>query len=237
MHRNDIDRLLDDQKRHRQRFGDHFDRINSSANEALKNFQLEMDRPNSATRQAIEAIRQDFDRPNNAAREAMKMLQREMDRPNNAVNQAMKALQQDLVRPNNAALESIRAFQKQMMLPNEQLTELSRSMASMSSHLAMNKDLLRGLSDTLAPTFAAVRDVTRGLAFQQMDQVSKIVADVGRRQAELLATSWSPAVFASALRTPEIASMLEGVTSQFAKNNAALLGSFGQNVFESIRTS
>ncbi len=29
--------------------------------------------------------------------------------------------------------------------------------------------------------------------------------------------------------------MLEGMTSQFAKNNAAVLGSFGQNLFESIR--
>jgi ribosomal protein S21 len=234
MNKNDIDRMLDDQKKHRQLFGDQFDRINSPANQALRNFQREMDRPNRAARQAMEAMQQDLNRPNNAALEAMKMLQREMDRPNNAVNQAMKALQRDLERPNNAALESIRAFQKQMMLPNERLTELSRSIATMSSHLATNKDLLRGLSSTLAPTFAAIRDATNRVAAPQIDQLSKIAADIGRRQAELLAASWSPAVFASTLRTPEIASMLEGVTSQFAKNNAAVLGSFGQNFFESI---
>jgi|GEM_PF-5353210 len=237
MNRNDIDRLLDEQKRHRQLFGDQLDRINSPANEALRNFEREMERPHSATRQAIEAIKQDFDRPNTAAHEAMKMLKREMERPNNAVNQAMKTIQQDLDRPNNAALESIRTFQKQMMLPNEQLTELSRSMAAMSSHLAMNKDLLRGVSNSLAPTLAAVRGMTNQMALPQMDQISKIVAEVARRQAELLATSWSPAVLASTLRTPEIAAMLEGATSQFAKNNAAVLGSLGQNVFESIRSS
>lgn len=236
MNRRDIDRLLDEQKRHRELF-DQFDRLNSPANEALKNFQREMNRPNSAARQAMEAIQQDLNRPNNAAREAMKMLQREMARPNNAANQVMKALQRDLERPNSAALESIRAFQKQMMLPNERLTELSRSMASMSSHLAMNKDLLRGLSDTLAPTFAAVRNFSNRMALPRMDQISKIAADVSRRQAELLAASWSPAALASTLRTPEIASMLEGVTSQFAKDNAAVLGSFGQNLFESIRSS
>lgn len=237
MNKDDIDRLIKNKESHRQLFGDQFDRIDSPASEAIRNFQREMDRPNSATRQAIEAIKQDFDRPNNPGREAMEMLKREMNRPNNEVNQAIRALQQDLERPNNAILESIRAFQKQMMLPNGQLTELSRSMASLSNHLAINKDLLRSLSETLAPTFATVRNMTKQMALPQMDQISKIVADVGRRQAELLATSWSPTVFASTLRTPEIASMLEGVKSQFATNNAALRGSFGQNVFKSIRTS
>ncbi len=81
MNKNDKDRLLDEQKRHRQLFGDQFDRVNGPANEALRNFQREMNWPNNAARQAIEAIKQDFDRPNNAAREAMKMLQREMERP------------------------------------------------------------------------------------------------------------------------------------------------------------
>lgn len=235
MKRNDIDRRLDEQKRHRQLFGDQLDRLNIPANQALRDFQREMNRPNSAARQAMEAIQQEFNRPNNGIREAMTMLQREMDRPNNAVNQAMKALQKDMQRPNNAALDSIRSFQKQMMLPNEQLTELSRSMAVLSSRLVTNKDLLRGLSAGLAPTFTAIRDMTNRMVLPQMDEVSKIVADVGRRQAELFATSWSPAVLASTLRTPEIASVLEGVTSQFATNNAAALGSLSQNVFEAIR--
>lgn len=224
MNRKDIDRLLDEQKRHHQ-----------PASEAIRNFQREMDRPNSAARQAMEAIQREFNRPNNGVREAMRMLQREMDRPNYAVNQAIKSMQQDLMRPNNLALESIKSFQKQMMLPSEQLTELSRSMVAMSRNLANNKDLLRGLSDTLAPTFAAVGTMTNRMALPQMDQISKIVADVGRRQAELLATSWSPAVLASTLRMPEIAAMLEGVTNQFAKNNSAIFGSVGQNVFELIR--
>ncbi len=235
MKRSDIDRRLDEQKRHRQLFGDQLDSLNNPANQALRDFQREMNRPNSAARQAMEAIQQEFNRPNNGIREAMKMLQREMDRPNNAVNQARKALQKDMLRPNNAALDSIRSFQKQMMLPNERLTELSRSMASMSTHLAMNKDLMRGLTNTLTPTFDAVRNMTARMAMPQMDDLSKIIADVGRRQTELLATSWSPAILASTLRTPEIASMLEGVMSQFAKNNAAVLESFGQNFFESIR--
>ena|SRR5258708_5045233 len=84
MNKNDIDKMLDDQKKHRQLFGDQFDRRDNAAKEAIKNLQREMNRTNSATRQAIEAIQQDFNRPNNAAREAIRVMQREMERPNNA---------------------------------------------------------------------------------------------------------------------------------------------------------
>ena len=234
MKKKDIEETLKTRKRFWEVFGNQFDQPNNASNQAIKALQQEMARPNSATRQAIEALKQDLNTPNNATHGAMRMLQREMDRPSNAASEAMKAIK-EFELPRNFALESIREFQKQMMLPNDRMKKLSRSMAEVSSQLALNKDLMRGLSSAIAPTFVAVRNVASQLAFDQVDQVSKIAADIGRRQAELLATSWSPAVFPSTLRTPEIASMIEGVTSLFVRNNAAALGSLSRNVFESIR--
>ena len=218
MNRDDIDRLLDEQKRHRQLFGDQFDRINSPANEAIKNFQREMDRPNSVTRQAIEAIQQDFDRPSNAAREAMRLMQREIDFPH------------------NAALQSIKEMQKQMMLPNDRLLEISRS-AVAAAAMSLNKDVLKGFANSLAPTMSAIHAVTEQIGRNQLNQIAEIGQDVVRRQAELLGSSWSNAVFASTFRQPEIESMLQGLTGQVARANADFLKTFGTDFFRSIQQS
>jgi hypothetical protein len=234
MNRNDIDKFIDDQQRHRRLFGDQFDHLNSRANQALMNLQRELDRPNSLARQALEAIKQDLNRPQSAA---IRMLRREMERPNHAINDAMKAILEESRRPNRAALEVVRKFQEQMTVPSEQAKALSRSLAEVSSHLALKKDWLRDVSNALAPAFAPMRDITHGMSLSQADQISKVAADLGRRQAELLATSWGPAAFASSLRTPEIGSMFDSLTRQFAKNNAAAFGSLSQNVFESIRSN
>lgn len=48
MMRSDIDRLLDEQKKHGQLFGDQFDQIYGPANEANRNLQPERDQPKSA---------------------------------------------------------------------------------------------------------------------------------------------------------------------------------------------
>jgi hypothetical protein len=218
MKRSDIDRRLDEQKRHRQLFGDQLDRINSPANEAIRNLQREMDRPNSATRQAIEAIEQDFDRPNNAAREAMKMLQRERELPY------------------KNALESIREMQKHMMLPNERLLEISRSTAAAAA-MALDKDFLKNFASSFAPAMSAIQSLTEQIGRNQLNQIAEIGRDVARRQAELLGSSWSNAVFASAFRGPEIESMLKGITGHVARANADFLKSFGADFFRSIQQS
>lgn len=233
MYKDGIDKLLKEQEEHRQRFKDQLDR-NSAANEVLRNLQSEMGRSSRSSLQAIEAITRGFYRPNNAALEAMKMVQREMDRPNNTAREAIRAIQEfDL--PRNGALDSIREFQRQMMMPNERLTDLSRSMATISSNLAINKDVIKSLSSTFAPTFAVLRNNPIHIPLPQVDQISKLAADISRRQDEILATAWSPAVLTSTLRKPEMASILEGVTGSFVKYNRSILGSLGQNFFESIR--
>ncbi len=216
MNRNDIDKILDDQKRYRQLFGEQNDRPNNVTDEAIRNLQREMNRPDSAARQAIEAIQRDLDRPNNAAREAMRMLQRELERPN------------------NAALESIRAMQKQMMLPNERLLELSRSTAAAMS---FDKQFLKGFSNALTPTVTAIQNLTEQIGRSQLNQIAEIGRDVERRQAELLGSSWSNAVFASAFRRPEIESMLQGITGHVARANAEFLKAFGADFFRSIQQS
>lgn len=73
----DINKLLDDQERHRQLSGDHFDRMNNPADEGVRNFQREMDRPDRAARQAKEAIQNELNRPTNGAFKAMRLLQEE----------------------------------------------------------------------------------------------------------------------------------------------------------------
>jgi hypothetical protein len=216
MNRNDIDKILDDQKRYRQLFGEPNNRPNNATDGAIRNLQREMNRPNSAARQAIEAIQRDSDRPNNAAREAMRMLQRELERPN------------------NAALESIRAMQEQMTLPNERLLELSRSTAAA---ISFDKEFLKGFSNALTPTMTAIQNLTDQIGRSQLNQIAEIGRDIARRHTELLGSYWSNAVFASAFRRPEIESMLQAITGNVARANADFHKTFGADFFRSIQQS
>ena len=123
-----------------------------------------------------------------------------------------------------------------MMLPNERLLEISRSAAAVAA-MSVNKDLLKGFSNALAPTMLAIQALSEQVARSQIKQLAEIGRDVVRRQAELLGSSWSNAVFASTFRGQEINSLLQGITSQVANINADFLKTFGPGFLRSIQQS